>query len=358
MVLGRNQGKGLEFPLFCRYSLHVRHFLAVEYRLVYSFLFAAVPNSRDEYIHARLSFWHSVRLSFKNYVLGHTHVLTVHGFIILPFTLLAFWIVLKNKLWKRESTFVSLFILNFLLSVWYEFWFYKGWLPLTEKVHFLNTFNFARFHFFRPLVIYVLFGLSLKILVQHWGFWKKTAAAFIAGQIIILFISNDELVYHSKPTPNQFYAETLFQKIDDYIGRPKASYRVASIGLHPAIAQYNGFYTLDSYNNFYPLSYKHKFRNIIARELEKNRAIKQYFDEWSGRCYMFTDELGKHYMFQKNSGEKLSHLQLDTTAFKKMGGEFIFSAVPIEMPAENRLQFLRAFSDKDTVWKIYVYKAM
>lgn len=73
---------------------------------------------------------------------------------------------------------------------------------------------------------------------------------------------------------------------------------------------------------------------------------------------MFTDELGKHYMFQKNSGEKLSHLQLDTTAFKKMGGEFIFSAVPIEMPAENRLQFLRAFSDKDTVWKIYVYKAM
>ncbi len=29
--------------------------------------------------------------------------------------------------------------------------------------------------------------------------------------------------------------------------------------------------------------------------------IRTYFDEWGGRCYIFTDELGKHYMFKKNS---------------------------------------------------------
>ncbi|MDQ7864733.1 DUF6044 family protein [Peribacillus frigoritolerans] len=42
-----------------------------------------------------------------------------------------------------------LFGLNFMLSAWYAFWFYKGWLPLTERFHTLDTFNFARFHFFK-----------------------------------------------------------------------------------------------------------------------------------------------------------------------------------------------------------------
>ncbi|MFD2358691.1 DUF6044 family protein [Saccharococcus thermophilus] len=40
--------------------------------------------------------------------------------------------------------------------------FYKGWLPLTKR--FLHTFDFSRYHFLRPLVIYVLFALGLKIL--------------------------------------------------------------------------------------------------------------------------------------------------------------------------------------------------
>ena len=69
---------------------------------------------------------------------------------------------------------------------------------------------------------------------------------------------------------------------------PVEDYRVASIGIHPAIAQYNGFYTLDTYNNFYPLSYKHEFRKIIEKELEKNKKIRNYFDAWGGRCYFFT----------------------------------------------------------------------
>jgi hypothetical protein len=329
----------------------------VEYRLVYSFLFSGEPNSRDEYFHARLSFFRSVRLTFKNFILGHTHVMTVHAIVILPIIVIAFFLVWKKGWWKQERYFVYLCILNFLLSLWYAFWFYKGWKPLTEVFHFLNTFNFARFHFLRPMIIYLSFGLSLKII------WKvKTIRPLISiaiiAQLIVLGFFNEEVHYRSKPSVNEFYDVELFTQIKDYIGMPVEDYRVASIGLHPVIAQYNGFYTLDSYNNFYPLTYKYQFRKIINNELEKNKTIRQYFDEWGGRCYLFTDELGKHYMFKKRTKRKLNEVQFNMEPFKELGGKFIFSSVPIVNAEENQLQLQDIFTNDHSVWKIYLYQVL
>ncbi|AGK53836.1 DUF6044 family protein [Bacillus sp. 1NLA3E] len=333
-------------------------YLLVEYRLVYSFLFTKEPNSRDEYFHAQLPFWRAFKLTFKNYILGHTHVMTVHTLVILPVLFFAFYMVLKNRRWKEERVFIWLFFLNFALSVWYAFWFYKGWQPMTERFHFMNTFNFARFHFLRPLVIYVSFGLGLKILWEQCKSWKTAVNFLIICQVILLSCYNDELIYQKKPTIKEFYAENQFQEIKDYIHRPIDEYRVASIGLHPAIAQYNGFYTLDSYNNFYPLKYKHEFRKIIEKELDKNHLIKRYFDKWGGRCYFFTDELGKSYMLKKHSKKQLKHINLNLVPFKKMGGQYLFSGIPIKNAKENGLAFEKVFVSKTSAWKIYLYKVL
>jgi hypothetical protein len=351
------RGKGLNLRFLAAIAGMTFLYLLVEYRLVHSFLFLEEDNSRDEYFHARLTFAHCVRLAFKNFVLGHTHVMTVHGLIILPVTLYALFLVWKNKRWSQERIYVFLFAFNFLLSFWYAFWFYKGWLPLTERFHFMDTFNFARFHFLRPLIIYIGFALALKIV---WISTKssKSILAVIIAQILLLGAFNDEIIYSRKPSVKEFYAEDLFSEIGNYIDRPKEDYRVASIGIHPAIAQYNGFYTLDTYNNFYPLTYKHRFRKIIAEELAKNKTIRRYFDEWGGRCYIFTAELGKHYMFKKNSDKKLKNLKLDTAVFKEMGGEYFFSAVPIMNSMENGLELEREFTSGDAAWKIYLYKAI
>ncbi|MFT4412897.1 DUF6044 family protein [Fredinandcohnia humi] len=331
-------------------------FMIVEYRLVYSFLFMDEPNSRDEYIHARLTFLHSLRLSLKNYVLGHTHVMTVHGLLILPVTFLALPIVILKGKWRQEKAFFVLHILNALLSIWYAFWFYKGWVPLTERFHFLNTFNFARYHFLRPMIIYVLFGISLKILWENGLGWRRTSLVFLAAQILLLGSFNEELVFKKKPSFQEFYAEKQFEEIKTFIGLPQDQYRVASIGIHPAIAQFNGFYTLDTYNNFYPLSYKYQFRRIIAKELEKNKKLREYFDEWGGRCYIFLDELGKHYMFKKNSKKEIKEMELNMNAFYEMGGRFIFSALPIENATDNNLVLERVFDSPESAWSIYLYK--
>lgn len=296
-------------------------------------------------------------LTFKNFVLGHTHVMTVHALVILPVVLFAFYLVMKHKLWNKEKGFVILLGLNIALSTWYAFWFYKGWLPLTERFHFLDTFNFARYHFLRPLLIYLGFALALKIIWNRTKN-KKSITTVLLAQIIILFAYNDEIIYQGKPSFREFYAEELFADIKDYISLPEEDYRVASIGIHPAIAQYNGFYTLDTYNNFYPLRYKYQFRKIIEAELEKNKTLRTYFDEWGGRCYVFSAELGKHYMFKKDSTKRLTNLVLNTGAFKKLGGSYIFSALPIENANENRLKLEKVFTSRQAAWKIYLYKAI
>lgn len=333
-------------------------YLLVEYRLVGSFLFASEPNSRDEYFHARLSLLRVIRLTVKNFILGHTHVMTVHGLIILPVLFLALYIIITKKLWKKEKAFWILLILNFALSTWYAFWFFKGWLPLTERFHFMDTFNFARFHFLRPIIIYIGFALGLKIMIQHYSSFKPIVYFFIFTQILVLFAFNDEIVHHGKPTVKQFYAEELFSDIKNHIGLPVENYRVASIGIHPAIAQYNGFYTLDTYNNFYPLTYKYKFREIIEKELEKNKTLRIYFDEWGGRCYLFVNELGKHYMFKKTSKKRLKNLKINIEPFKEMGGKYLLSAIPIENAKDNQLRLEKVFKNKDSAWNIYLYEAL
>jgi hypothetical protein len=352
------RGKGWNHRFLFSIAYMTFIFMLVEYRLIYSFLFSTELNSRDEYFHAYLPFWRAVRLTFKNYVLGHTHVMTVHGLFILPVTFFALYFVYSKKLWKQEKLFVFLFVLNFLLSLWYAFWFYKGWLPLTKAFHFMDTFNFARYHFLRPMVIYAGFALALKILSLQGHSWMKTAKWFAILQILLLCLFNEEIKYQKKPTVKEFYAEELFSEIKEHIGQDQENYRVVSIGIHPAISQYNGFYTLDTYNNFYPLTYKHKFRKIIEPELAKNKTIRKYFDQWGGRCYIFTAKLGKKYMIKKDSKRKLNNLQLNTTVFKEMGGQYILSALPITNSEENQLTLDRVFESKSSPWKIYLYKTL
>ncbi|MGH1168767.1 DUF6044 family protein [Bacillus paranthracis] len=333
-------------------------YMIVEYRIVSSFFLSTAPNSRDEYFHARLLLWRSLRLTLKNFLFGHTHVMTVHTFVILPVILIAMYFIITKKQWKQEKVFVFLFWFNIALSIWYAFWFYKGWLPLTKRFHILDTFNFARYHFLRPLVIYVLFALGLKVLWLQGKIWRHAVTGFVVAQIILLSFFNEELIFQNKPSVKEFFAEEQFQEIKEYIDLPLEQYRVASIGLHPAIAQYNGFYTLDTYNNFYPLSYKYEFRKIIEKELAKNKTIRTYFDEWGGRCYIFTDELGKHYMFTKKSNKRLRNAELNIEHFKKMDGRYILSAVPIENAAENNLSLEKIFTSNTSAWKIHLYKAI
>ena len=131
-----------------------------------------------------------------------------------------------------------------------------------------------------------------------------------------------------------------------------------SLGIYPSIAQFNGFHTLDSYQNNYPLSYKKRFRRVIGPELEKNVEIKEYFDAWGNRCYLFSAELKNSCYLNctKDYNAKVKKLDINTGVLKEMGCAYIFSAVLIENAADINLKLDKTFENNISHLKIHLYK--
>ncbi|WP_413091128.1 DUF6044 family protein [Terribacillus sp. 179-K 1B1 HS] len=336
-------------------------FLATDYRLVYTMIAGSETMHRVEFVSSRQDFSQTLRLFWKNFLLGHNHVMTLHTFIILPVLAITLLLVLFCRRKTRPmNVYLGLTALNLLLSFWYALWFNKIWKMPKEHIDLLSAFNFARFHFLRPLVIYASFGLACYLL---WQLGRRGIRVFVyiclCLQLVVLALSNEEIVYglyKNTPSVEAFYAVEQFKEIREYIGFPQDTYKVASIGLHPAIAQYNGFYTVDTYNNIIPLDYKHHFREVIADELAKSKDLKRYFDEWGSRLYIFSAELGKHYDFRKNTERTIKDLELDTEVLRKLGGTYVLSSVLIENAAANDLQFERSFEHPDSAWKVHLYR--
>jgi len=328
-------------------------YLLIEYRLVYSMLWESDVTSRDQFDIGHNGFWRTIRLFFKQFVLGHTHAEAAQIPILLFLILGVFVVAVYRKdptvRWLKQGL-----ALLAGLSFWYACWFYTGWQPLKERIHVMQTFNFARFHFIEPMLWYILFALALDWLWRRAR--QRLVTMMILLQAVVLLIWNPEIIYQKQPSFSEFYAVHQFSRIQSYIGKPIDSYQVVSLGLHPAIAQYNGFRTLDGYVNFYPLTYKQQFRAIIEGELNKSSELKHYFDDWGNRVYIYSAELGKNYDYTKTNQQPVRHLDIDVRQLKKMGGSYLLSAVPVQNASSIGLQLMKTFRDDHSAWIIYLYR--
>ncbi len=335
------------------FGAQVLLYLLIEYRLVYSMLWESDVTSRDQFDIGHNGFWRTIRLFFKQFVLGHTHAEAAQTPILL-FLILGVFVV---AVYRKDSTARWLkqgLMLLVGLSLWYACWFYTGWQPLKERIHVMQTFNFARFHFIEPMLWYILFALAMDWL------WRRSRQRLVLVavllQAVVLLIWNPEIIYRNQPSFSEFYAVRQFAQIQSYIGKPIDTYQVVSLGLHPAITQYNDFRTLDGYVNFYPLTYKEKFRTIIKGELNKSPELKHYFDDWGNRVYIYSAELGKNYDYTKTNQQPVRHLDINVRQLKQMGGAYLLSAVPIENAPSIGLEFEKMFRDKQSAWIIYLYR--
>lgn len=331
-------------------------YLIVEYRLVYGLLFdTGIQYHRQEFYRGVQNIWGSISLAMEDFFKAHTHDRSLHGYFIFFAIGLALW---KSKFNGSKSKWLArLLALNVVLSLWYGFWHWQGLRLLKDQVELLNTFNFSRFHLLSLISWYIAFALALAVLARH-------KLRYLVVLILILQIGyityegNPEVRHHHSLSYREFYSEQLFQSIQDYIGRDPKEYRVISLGMYPSIPQYNGFYTLDGYITLYPLKHKHEFREVIAAELKKNKELRHYYDRWGSRCYVYSDELNrKHRLnFTKDKDKEIDSLELNTDKLKQLGGEYILSAVKINNSDENNLKLLKIFEDKESPWKIYLYK--
>ena len=227
---------------------------------------------------------------------------------------------------------------------------------------FMQSFQMDRFYFFLPFLWIIALAVSLENITNK---VNLALALFLLLPVgLSLYNNNDELksVVHQlkgeqpyRPTYKQFYDEKLFSKITESLNEIPNETRVVSVGLFPSIAEYNGYHTLDTYINIYPLEYKHRFREIIASELDKDEGINAYFDKWGNRCYMYSSELGSYFMYSKYDTLSISP-DYNIQALKTLGAQYIFSAVPIRNSESLELFDCGVFCHDDSYWRIHVYK--
>jgi len=169
---------------------------------------------------------------------------------------------------------------------------------------------------------------------------------------------------------SKYYSDSSFHKISNLITDCDANNRVGCLGFHPALASYHGFYTVDFYLSNYDLRYKHKFRKIIAKELEKKNKpdFGNYFDHWGSRAYLFCNEYGNNYLLPREQNKNINKGTLDegmvanwgfdANAFKALNGKYIISTIPLAHPESISLKLISQVSEKDSYWDFWVYETL
>ncbi|MBQ8326119.1 MAG: hypothetical protein IJX86_03515 [Lachnospiraceae bacterium] len=349
---------------------------------IYQILFDSAISHRSDpdRIYEPLPFWDSFMNMFKY---GQYHAPSVHtyvmafalGVIVLGFL---FWEKLDDTTKKQVKCALVLWLAALGIAVFNAL--YRG-VPgvlLRQVMGVLKSFQLERIFWANPMIWYFELAVSsavfvklISVVIKNSMFCKIVSAGFLTamglflGRHIITHIDNIEYFSSVKSiftkendqlTYRDFYDHEVFEEIEEYIGRDQSEYRVASIGMVPAIASANGFYTVDGYSNNYTLEYKKTFRKVIEKELDKSGEIKAYYDNWGSRCYMFCAELGLDYRFGKDENVVIEQLDIDTKALAELGCEYIFSAVRIENATEINLELLDVFSREDGFMEVYLYE--
>ena len=359
-------------------------FVIVEYRLFYILFFVKnYVSSRTEIPPGGLiniSFVESIKMGINYFINGDFEQNESFNKYFINFSVAFTIIIFIFKKLKEKKVKISflLLIIIFISSIWQGLFHGQSLNFLKNLPSIIKTFNISRIGWLNPLFWYILFALSLYFIKKYIKQGRKIISISILGnksktvlhigivtiillcQIIFLFYFNGELFERRRGKEEglmkykEFYSENLFKNISDYIGQDKKDYRIVSIGLPPGVTQYNGFYTLDGYFPNHPLSYKREFRKVIAKELDKSAELK--YISYGSKFYIFVAELGQDVLVTKNENRSINNLDLNTEALKNMGGQYIFSAIPISNYKNNNLELLNIFDDSCSIWKIYLYK--
>ncbi|MDD6095467.1 MAG: DUF6044 family protein [Clostridia bacterium] len=352
-------------------------YLAVNYRLIADvFLSTVVSHKTEIAITASSS---TVADSFWNLLKnGQFHAASVHIYVYY-FTLIVLGIMIAaGKSIKKVSSRSRFIMYGFsaaavLIAAAYAVYHSTKFLSVRRLLGgVLKSFQVDRVYWLYPMIWFVLLGVGLYVVYSFFeGKIGKTLMCVLVSVLVFnsVYTGSNIRINNLKSEGKvgsvyrwsswkEFYAEDMFSEIRDYIGKDQSEYRVASVGLYPSIALYNGFYCIDGYSNNYDVEYKHKFREIIGDELERNEKNRSYYDEWGNRCYILSSELPcREYLITKGSGYHLKELSLDYSVMRELGCEYIFSALPIENEsAFDYIEFCKRFESEDCKYEVYLYK--
>lgn len=338
---------------------------------------SAYRSHREELVNGALPFWNTVWDVFWN---SAQHAESLHKYLIIP---IAGMLLLGGILYRRmdktaqvryRAALMGLFL---LLGIALLYGICKS-APVAEFKNnctgFLRYFQLERFYWLYPAGWYLEFALCFSL----WWSWKgrgilQSPLLKLSVFVILLWPTLQEIKVNSYFYMNvnqinngsavtgyitweSFYADDLMEKLEQAIGRDMHTYRVANLGISPAPALMHGFYTVDGYSNNYSLEYKHRFREVIAKELEKAPDTKAYFDTWGSRCYLFNAATGNAWMLGKDEKIVYEKLEFNMDALRGMDCEYLFSCGEIRNAKELGMELLGYFETEESYWGIWLYK--
>lgn len=345
---------------------------------------------REELVNYAMPFWNTVQDVFFN---SAQHAVSLHHRLILPICVtLVLGVVLREKLGEKGRQRLLAAWLG--MAVLAGIAFLYGFCHLSAVVDiknrcggFLHYFQLERFYWLYPAGWYLEFVLCFSLWWNYGADMQENVDGCEAGKCLVrrhlvlktlalaflLYPTLQEIKYESYfylnvnqinngsditgyITWKSFYSEDLMEQIEEVIGRDMSTYRVAHLGMSPAPALMHGFYTVDGYSNNYPLEYKHQFRKVIEKELEKNEAARLYFDEWGSRCYLFNDATGNAYMLSKSMKIKYEGLEFNLDALRDLNCEYIFSAGEILDIERMGLVFMGYYETETSYWGVWLYR--
>ena len=327
-------------------------YIASHFPLFYSFIFDSEYRShREEMKFDSFSLSNSFSEAWEMFTFGQFHAYSLQYRLLIPICLAILLQIIYRKI-NKTFLLAGLFIV--LTSLFYGFLQWEGITDIKEDIMDIIPIQLQRFHCLHPLFWYLLLAISFQLFIRHFKLGVYFAVFILGAQTIIHFKTHELSIERSSPSFGEFYSVDQFEEIQSTINKPSDSYKVISVGMHPAIAQYNGMYTLDGYFANYPLAYKHDFRLIIEGELAQSPLLRPYYDNWGSRCYAFTSEIGAELL--KPSHETINKLDFNYLQLKKMGGDYILSTATINIDNNPSLEFVKEFDSDEFYWDITLYK--
>lgn len=364
-------------------------YVAVNHRLFLELLLGqgSYVSHREEQLNAAAPFWETAWHMFRDGVALHAQ--SCHTLLILP--ILA--VLLAGAVWYRrmdkkiQRRYIAAAAGMAALAGIAVFYGVCQTAPVVDfqnsQSGFLRYFQIDRFYWLYPAGWYLEFALCFSV---WWSASKKEGTKAVGGILQAPALKLAALALLLLPTlrvlkinsyfylnVNQinngsgitgyiswesFYAEELMQELEDAIGRDMGTYRIAHVGIDPAPALLHGFYTVDGYSNNYPLEYKHQFRRVMEKELEKAPETAGYFDTWGSRCYLFNAESGNAWMLGKDKHIVYEGLEYDMEALKALGGEYLFSCGEILNAEELGVRLLGYFETETSYWGVWLYEIL
>lgn len=378
-----DEKKSVITRILCMGSM-IAVYLLENWRLVFQMLgmgkAGEVVSHKSEYVLAGEDFFTTLSNMFFE---GGSHSMDYHFYIMLGSIVgiiicaVAGKKLIKAREWKHMAH-VGGWILLFVLIA--GFWDSNASNSIRESIGVFGSISLTRVMWIAPTLWYLLGAMVLGNLNTIWqdsaGKKRIGAGLCIAFFVAMFGVAGIRTVWNGTYPANvcriigreysaisfeEYYAVGVLEQVQEYIyettGETPEDYKVLSLGIDPAAAYYNGFYCLDGYSNNYSLEYKHKFREIIAPELNKNEYLRSSFDGWGNRCYLWCAQIPGYYTFEKYTSY-FWDFDMNTEAAKEMGAKYILSSVYLVDAEKIGLKRVReeAFETQDSYYAIFLYE--